>query len=171
MEGLDGVSGWNVRPGSSPPSRNMTTGRVRFRKHHRPCGQPAVEGGIASLRPLPEQAGHFTRIKAMPSDLPLMSTAWAMYPVPPQRGQFFGSTPPPQLLRVFHRIALAAAQTSFCYETRTSLNPRHGSKSGFPPRTVRRRETRGRFAGMVLLRQLSDKYSERLERNLASWSG
>ncbi len=34
----------------------------------------------------------------MPSDLPLMSTGRATYPVPPQRGQSFGSTDPPQLL-------------------------------------------------------------------------
>ena len=84
----------------------MASGPVRFRKHHRPCGQPAVEGGIESFRPLPEQAGHFTRIKAMPSDFPLTSTDWAMYPVPPQRGQSFGSTPPPQLLRSFSPICV-----------------------------------------------------------------
>jgi hypothetical protein len=41
----------------------------------------------------------------MPSDLPLMSTGWAMYPVPPQRGQqLFGSTLPPQLLESFASI-------------------------------------------------------------------
>jgi hypothetical protein len=90
--------------GTSGPDRHflpgiMTSGPVRFRKHRRPCGQPAVDGGLESFLPLPAQAGHFTRIKAMPSDLPLTSTDWAMYPVPPQRGQSFGSTPPPQLLR------------------------------------------------------------------------
>ena len=40
----------------------------------------------------------------MPSDLPLMSTGRAMYPVPPQRGQSFGSTDPPQLLLSFSPI-------------------------------------------------------------------
>ncbi|HXM69150.1 MAG TPA: hypothetical protein VN911_20650, partial [Candidatus Acidoferrum sp.] len=58
-----------------------------FRKHHKPCGQPAVEGGIESIRPLPAQLGHFDRMNATPSDLPLMSAGFAIYPVPPQRGQ------------------------------------------------------------------------------------
>jgi hypothetical protein len=80
---------------------SVAPGLVRFRKHHRPCGQPAVEGGFEFLRPLPAQVGHFKRINAMPSDLPLMSTGRAMYPVPPQRGQSFGSTDPPQLLMSF----------------------------------------------------------------------
>ena len=40
----------------------------------------------------------------MPSDLPLMSTGRAMYPVPPQRGQSFGFTEPPQLLTSFSPI-------------------------------------------------------------------
>lgn len=80
----------------------VTSGPVRFRKHHRPCGQPAVDGGIESFRPLPAHAGHVTRIKATPSNFPLMSTDCAMYSLPPQRGQLFGSTPPPRLLRVFH---------------------------------------------------------------------
>jgi hypothetical protein len=70
-------------------------GTYVFRKHHRPCGQPAVEGGIELFRPLPAQAGHFMRINATPSDFPLMSTGLATYPVPPQRGQSFGSTLPP----------------------------------------------------------------------------
>jgi hypothetical protein len=83
----------------------MTPGLARFRKHHRPCGQPAVEGGAEFFRPLPEQAGQDTRIKATPSDLPLMSTGRAMYPVPPQRGQLFGFTLPPRLLGVFHQFA------------------------------------------------------------------
>jgi hypothetical protein len=87
----------------------LRSGPVRFRKHHRPCGQPAVEGGIESFRPLPAQAGHFTRINAMPSDLPLTSTDWAMYPVPPQRGQLFGSTPPPQLPRSLSPIRVRDA--------------------------------------------------------------
>jgi hypothetical protein len=69
-------------------------GRLRLRKHRRPCGQPEVDG-VGFLRPLPLQAGHFSQINATPSDLPLMSTGLAMYPVPPQCGQSFGFTPFP----------------------------------------------------------------------------
>jgi hypothetical protein len=43
----------------------------------------------------------------MPSDLPLMSTGRAMYPVPPQRGQPFGSTDPPQLPMSFSPIQVS----------------------------------------------------------------
>jgi hypothetical protein len=68
--------------------------RADVRKHHRPCGQPAVEGGIEFFRPLPAQVGHFKRINATPSDLPLMSAGRAIYPVPPQRGQLFGGGVP-----------------------------------------------------------------------------
>jgi hypothetical protein len=94
------------------PARVVISGREYdapgsyvFRKHHRPCGQPAVEGGIERFRPLPAQAGHFMRINATPSDLPLTSTGLATYPVPPQRGQSFGFTPPPHCHRVFHQFA------------------------------------------------------------------
>ena len=88
----------NVEPGPSLQGGNGDgAGLVRFRKHHRPCGQPAVVGGIEFLRPLPAQAGHFNRINAMPSDPPLLSTGLATYPVPPQRGQSIGSTYPPKL--------------------------------------------------------------------------
>jgi hypothetical protein len=56
----------------------------------------------------------------MPSDFPLMSTGWAIYPVPPQRGQqLFGSTHPPQLLGVFHQFVWGATKSELCYETRT----------------------------------------------------
>ena len=54
------------------------------------------------FRPVPAHAGHFTRIKAIPSDLPLVSKGLAIYPEPPQRGQSVGSTRPPQLAKVFH---------------------------------------------------------------------
>ncbi len=73
----------------------MTVGAVRFRKHRRPCGQPAVVGGMVRFRPEPPQAGHFTRINATPSDLPFKSTGFVTYPVPPQAGQSSGSTPLP----------------------------------------------------------------------------
>jgi len=74
------------------------TARFRtFRKHHRPCGQPAVVGEIERFRPVPPQTGHFKRMNATPSDLPFKSTGFATYPDPPQVGQSSGSTPsPPQ---------------------------------------------------------------------------
>jgi len=74
------------------------TARFRtFRKHRRPCGQPAVVGGMVCFRPVPPQAGHFRRINATPSDLPFKSTGFATYPLPPQFGQSSGATPlPPQ---------------------------------------------------------------------------
>jgi hypothetical protein len=75
----------------------MTVRFRTFRKHRRPCGQPAVVGGIGCFRPVPLQAGHFERINATPSDLPFKSTGFATYPVPPQFGQSSGATPlPPQ---------------------------------------------------------------------------
>jgi hypothetical protein len=78
----------------------MTVRFRTFRKYRRPCGQPAVAGGIGRLRPVPPQAEHFVRIKATPSDLPFKSTGFAMYPEPPQCGQSSGSTPlPPHQLR------------------------------------------------------------------------
>jgi len=89
-----------VRPG--PP----TVGREDdgpvpyvFRKHRRPCGQPAVAGGIGRFRPLPPQAGHFIRINATPSDFPFKSTGFAMYPEPPQFWQSSGATPSPPRVR------------------------------------------------------------------------
>jgi hypothetical protein len=65
-----------------------------FSSHNGPCGQPAGLGGVARFRPLPPHAGHLTRINAMPSDLPLMSTGFATYPVPPQSGQLSGPIAP-----------------------------------------------------------------------------
>jgi hypothetical protein len=109
----------------------------------------------------------------MPSDLPLMSTAWAMYPVPPQRGQFFGSTPPPQLLRSFSpNRARSVRNFILLRNTNKFESAARGEKQ-----TSRRelgvspKGNTGRFAAMVLLRQLSDEDSERLKRNLASRSG
>jgi hypothetical protein len=65
-----------------------------FSSHPGLCGQPAGVGGVARFRPLPPHAGHLTRINATPSDLPLMSTGFARYPVPPQSGQLSGSIAP-----------------------------------------------------------------------------
>ena len=78
----------------------MTVRLRTFRKHRRPCGQPAVVGGIGRFRPLPSHAGHVVRIKAMPSVLPSKSTGFARYPEPPQVGQSSGSTPLPLSISV-----------------------------------------------------------------------
>ncbi|GEM_PF-7101398 len=117
---LPGRSANNVRPGSPPLERERgVPGRVRFRKHHRPCGQPAVDGG-RTFRPLPLHAGHFTRINATPSDLPLMSTGRARYPLPPQRGQSFGSTLPPRWRKCFTISAGAPKKMNFVTKTEQS---------------------------------------------------
>jgi hypothetical protein len=85
-----------VRSGPSTVGREVRrSGSERFRKHRRPCGQPAVVGEIVRFRPVPKQAGHFDRINATPSDLPFKSTGFATYPVPPQFGQSSGLTPIP----------------------------------------------------------------------------
>jgi hypothetical protein len=68
--------------------------RARTFNHHGQCGQPAGLVGVARFRPLPPHAGHVRRINAMPSDLPLMSTGFATYPVPPHFGQLSGSIAP-----------------------------------------------------------------------------
>jgi hypothetical protein len=47
------------------------------------------------LFPLPAQTGHFTRIKATPSDLPFMSIGFSKYPVPLHRRQASGFNPFP----------------------------------------------------------------------------
>jgi hypothetical protein len=62
----------------------------------------------------------------MPSDLPLMSTGRATYPVPPQRGQSFGSTDPPQLPLSFSLIRFRRATKSFLLRntnTRAATRP------------------------------------------------
>jgi len=83
----------------------MTVRFRTFRKHRRPCGQPAVVGEIGRFRPVPPQAGHFVRIKATPSDFPFKSTGFATYPEPPQFGQSSGATPsPPRVERIFAQI-------------------------------------------------------------------
>jgi hypothetical protein len=57
-----------------------------------------------------------------------MSTGWAMYPVPPQRGQFFGSTHPPQLAMSFSPIAVGGGKKVNCV-----TKPEHGRRvSGCP---------------------------------------
>jgi len=83
-----------------------------FSSHHGLCGQPAGLGGVARFRPLPPHAGHLTRINAMPSDLPLMSTGFATYPVPPQSGQLSGPIAP-SCGWIFNDVSLKAATNWF----------------------------------------------------------
>ncbi len=86
-----------MRPGPSTVGTGSMTIRFRtFRNHHRPCGQPAVEGGLQRFWPVPAQTAHFTRINATPSDLPFQSTGFATYPVPLQLGQKSRALSPPQ---------------------------------------------------------------------------
>src|SRR5271168_944871 len=120
------VFGRNVRPGSSLHGGSVTPGLVRFRKHHRPCGQPAVVGGIEFFRPLPAHAGHFKRINATPSDLPLMSAGRAMYPVPAQRWQSLGSNPPPRLPTSFSLIRVPSATKLLLLRNTNTSGACHG---------------------------------------------
>ena len=107
--------------GTSRPARTVSrwtgsvTARFRtFRKHRRPCGQPAVVGEIGRCRPLPPQAGHFIRINATPSDFPFKSTGLATYPEPPQFGQSFGATPsPPRVNWIFTQTRRDFAKDCF----------------------------------------------------------
>ena len=116
----------NVRSGPPTVGREVRrSGSERFRKHRRPCGQPAVEGEIGRFRPVPPQAGHCKRIKATPSDLPFKSTGFATYPLPPQLGQSFGATPLPLRLRTLSMTrAPNFPQIVLRYELRTRF---HGS--------------------------------------------
>jgi len=103
----------------------FATVRARtFSSHHGLCGQPAGLGGVARFRPLPPHAGHLTRINAMPSDLPLMSTGFATYPVPPQSGQLSGSIAP-SCGWIFNDLSLKAATNSFTLRitNKTLANP------------------------------------------------
>ena len=94
--------------------RNDDPVTVRFRKHRRPCGQPAVVGEIGRFRPVPPQAGHLIRINATPSDLPFKSTGFATYPEPPQFGQSSGATPsPPRVEVIFPDIGPSATKDWF----------------------------------------------------------
>jgi hypothetical protein len=120
-----------ARTGPSTVGREVRrSGSVRFRKHRRPCGQPAVVGEIGRFRPLPPQAGHFIRIKATPSDLPFKSTGFAIYPEPPHFGQSSGATLSPLVLSRFSsRTASNERKIILRYESRTNLRnqrPRDG---------------------------------------------
>jgi len=113
----------NVEPGVTfLGGKSDGPGSDVFRKHRRPCGQPAVAGGIGSFRPVPSQIGHLARMNATPSDLPLRSTGFAIYPAPPQFGQSFEPTPvsPPSLNRLCLIVARLLAETFSRYETRTN---------------------------------------------------
>jgi hypothetical protein len=86
-----------------------------FRKHRRPCGQPAVVGEIGRFRPVPPHAGHFIRINATPSDFPFKSIGFATYPEPPQFGQSSGATPsPPRVTEDCPPETRGFRQRSFC---------------------------------------------------------
>lgn len=92
----------------------MTVRFRTFRKHRRPCGQPAVVGEIGRFRPLPPQTGHLVRINATPSDLPFMSTGFAIYPEPPQFGQSSGATPsPPRVSQIFSYFGQDSSKECF----------------------------------------------------------
>jgi len=92
----------------------MTVRFVRFRKHRRPCGQPAAVGEIGRFRPVPAQAGHLIRIKATPSDFPFKSTGLATYPEPPQFGQSSGATlSPPHVKRIVPDVDTKFAEDCF----------------------------------------------------------
>ena len=78
------------------------TARFRtFRKHRRPCGQPAVVGEIGCFRPEPPQAGHLERINATPSNFPFKSTGFATYPARRSSGQSSGPLLLPLVLGKF----------------------------------------------------------------------
>jgi hypothetical protein len=104
-----------------------------FRKHRRPCGQPAVSGEIARFRPVPPQAGHLIWINAMPSVLPFSSTGFATYPEPPHFGQSSGATPLPLIIeQIFYDFGRNRAEDSFALRKPNKLPspiPCAGSKA------------------------------------------
>lgn len=109
-----------------------------FRKHRRPCGQPAVLGEIARFRPVPPQAGHLIWINAMPSVLPFSSTGFATYPEPPHFGQSPGATPLPLTVEpIFYEIG--RNRPKHCFALR---NPNKVPED-YP---VRRLESRSRIS-------------------------
>jgi hypothetical protein len=117
------------------------TARFRtFRKHRRPCGQPAVLGEIERFRPVPPQAGHLVRIKATPSDLPFKSTGFATYPEPPQFGQSSGATPsPPRVSQILTQVGWCSAKDRFVLRipnklSETTVGAVFSSGSGCEPR-------------------------------------
>ena len=99
------------------------TARFRtFRKHRRPCGQPAVVGEIGRFRPVPPQTGHLVRINATPSDFPFKSTGFATYPEPPQFGQSSGATPsPPRVVAIFPDIGQNSTEDYFALRNPNKL--------------------------------------------------
>jgi len=103
------------------------TARFRtFRKHRRPCGQPAVVGEIGRFRPVPPQTGHLVRINATPSDFPFKSTGFAMYPEPPQFGQSSGATPsPPRVSQIFSQIGQDSAKECFALRIPNKMPATH----------------------------------------------
>ena len=100
----------------------MTVRFRTFRKYRRPCGQPAVVGGMVRFRPVPPQTAHFTRIKATPSDLPFKSTGFATYPLPPQFGQSSGATRSPLSVETIVK-PIPPAYAQECFALRITNNP------------------------------------------------
>ena len=98
-----------------------------FSSHHRLCGQPAGLVGVGRFRPLPPHAGHLRRINAMPSDLPLMSTGFATYPVPPQSGQLSGSIAP-SCGWIFNDLSLKAATNWFTLRITNKTLANHANR-------------------------------------------
>ncbi len=121
----------NVEPGVTYRAGRVTNRARTFRKHRRPCGQPAVEGGLVRFRPVPAQAGHFARINAIPSDLPFKSTGFAIYPAPPQFGQSLGPNPfPPHVDTIVQqkskkfatkRFSLRITNKAVCFSARSDF--------------------------------------------------
>ena len=99
-----------------------------FRSHYGLCGQPAGLGRVARFRPLPSHAGHLTRINATPSDLPLMSTGFATYPLPPHFGQLSGAIAPPHVAGFSTTFCWKLRQTGSRYESRTKLWPTNANR-------------------------------------------
>jgi hypothetical protein len=132
-----------VRNGPSTVGTGSMTVRFRtFRKHHRPCGQPAVEGGSERFWPVPAQTGHLTRTNAMPSDLPFQSTGFVTYPVPLQFGQKSRALSPPQGCKHFARRKPQFAQRCF-FVTNYEQRVQPGCRA---PRSARRVPRKSRMS-------------------------
>jgi hypothetical protein len=138
-----------VRSGPSTVGREVRrSGSERFRKHRRPCGQPAVEGEIGRFRPVPPQAGHCKRIKATPSDLPFKSTGFATYPLPPQLGQSLGATPlPPQVEDIVHDASTKFSAECFALRITNKIS-RVGNPKMFASRVVEPRKGKAHDNGL-----------------------
>ena len=123
-----------MRAGPPTVGREVTVRFRTFRKHRRPCGQPAVVGEIGRFRPVPPHAGHFIRINATPSDFPFKSTGFATYPEPPQFGQSSGATPSPPRVTEDCRAEASRFRQRFFYVTNPEQTAKTRSKSAIQAR-------------------------------------